>query len=134
MFSTFLPQFSVIWHEVPTRPQHHPSGSQVRGSPPFFIPLCEIFGPDKWPGDRLENVLFHTKDPLSDIMIADFGMYVALTCSQDTPLTCVSHNLPVPSTSNLLGSSSRPSQASLGYVPPELLSQKGTASPSTSSL
>ena len=75
------------------------------------LPLCEIFGPDKWPGDRPENILFRTKDPSSDIVIADFGMYVGLTCSQDTPLTCVSHNLPAPSTSNPLGSSSRPSQA-----------------------
>jgi len=88
---------------------HRPSGSQVRGSPPFFTPLCEIFGPDEWPGDRPENVLFRTKDPSSDIVIADFGMYVTLTCSWDTPLTCVSHNLPAPSTSNPLGSSSCPS-------------------------
>src|SRR6266851_2170919 len=127
MFSTFLPQFSVIWHEVPTRPQHCPSGSQIRDSPPFFIPLCEIFGPDKWPGDRPENVLCHTKDPSSDIVIADFGMYVALTCLRDMPLTCMSHNLPAPSTLNPLESSIRPSQASLGYVPPELLSLKGMA-------
>jgi len=48
------------------------------------LPLCEIFGPDKWPGDRPENILFRTKDPSSDIVIADFGMYVALTYSQDT--------------------------------------------------
>jgi len=59
--------------------------------------LCETFGPDKWPG--------------SDIVVADFGMYVALTGSLETPLTCVSRDLPVPSTSNPPGSGSRPSQA-----------------------
>jgi len=78
--------------------------------PLFFIPLCEIFGSDKWPVDRPENILFRTKDPSSDIVIADFGMYVALTCSPETPLTWVSHDLPAPNTSMPLGSSSHPSQ------------------------
>jgi calcium/calmodulin-dependent protein kinase I len=49
------------------------------GSPSFFISLCGIFGSDEWPVDRPENILFRTKGPSSDIVIADFGMYVALT-------------------------------------------------------
>ena len=60
--------------------------------------LCEIFGPDKWPGDRPEHILFCPKDRSSDIVATDFGMYVALTCSLEMPLTCESYDLPAPST------------------------------------
>ncbi len=54
---------------------------------PLFSSPSEIFGSDKWPVDRLENILFCTKDPLSDIVIADFGMYAMLTC---LPEICLS--------------------------------------------
>ena len=53
---------------------------------PLFSSPSEIFGSDKWPVDRLENILFCTKDPLSDIVIADFGMYAVLTCLLETSL------------------------------------------------
>src|SRR5580700_9137283 len=51
--------------------------------------FCEIFGSDKWPGDRPEHILFCPKDLSPDIVVTDFGMYVALTCSLEMPLTCV---------------------------------------------
>jgi calcium/calmodulin-dependent protein kinase I len=38
------------------------------------LPSCEVFGSDMWHFDRPENILFRTKDPSSDIVIADFGM------------------------------------------------------------
>ncbi len=101
---------------------------------PFFHPLCEIFEPDKWPGHRPENILFRTKDPSSDIVIADFGMYIALTCSQDTPCHM---RVSQPSSAKHLESAGEQLVSltgSLGYVPPVLLSQKGAASRPTSGL
>src|SRR5216683_837462 len=54
---------------------------------PLFSSPSEIFGSDKWPVDRPENILFCTKDPLSDIVIANFGMYNVLNCLLETCLS-----------------------------------------------
>jgi len=50
---------------------------------PIFI---EIFGYNTWPANRPENIIFHTKDQSSDIVIADFGMCVAQILSPETCL------------------------------------------------
>jgi hypothetical protein len=60
--------------------------------------------------DGPDNVLFRTKNSSSDIVIADFGMRVSLTCSLEN-VSRKSFDLAGPSTSNPLNSSPRPSQA-----------------------
>jgi len=46
-------------------------------SPIIPLPIFgEIFGSNAWLVNRLENILSRTKDASSDIVIADFGMWV----------------------------------------------------------
>ena len=80
--------------------------------------------------DRPENILFRTKDPSSDIVIADFGMCVPpyfLTWSfRDRPLTpilCSAKHLDSP------GEQLTTLAGSFGYTAPEILTSKGHGKP-----
>ena len=73
---SFHPYSSVLTRrEVPTRSQYPPPGSQVfcpfPSSSTFSI-FSVISGSNSWLVDRPEKILFRTKDPSSDMVIADF--------------------------------------------------------------
>jgi len=58
-------------------------------APPFIIHLqsfSEVFGSDTWLVNRPENFIFRTKDPSSDLGIANFGVYVPWIFSPETCL------------------------------------------------
>ena len=82
----------------------------ISSTNPSTRPIFSNVTPWHFP-DRPENILFRTKDPSSDIVIADFGMCVPpyfLTGRSETGLSHPYHA--VPNISILPGSSSRPSQ------------------------
>ena len=76
--------------------------------------------------DRPENILFRTKDPSSDIVIADFGMWVPLVYHEtDLSLTHIY-------SAKHLESSKEPLmtlEGSYGYLAPEALNHKGHGKP-----
>jgi len=71
-------------------------------APPLVIQL-PIFGDISGSNPRLVNrpeiILFRTKDPSSDIVITDFGVYAPWAFSPETCLICVLFYFAVPSTS-----------------------------------
>lgn len=79
--------------------------------------------------DRPENILFRTKDPSSDIVIADFGMWVSYLLTGMLGDRSHSRIYAVPNTSKLLGSRSRPSQGVSGMLLQRYSTIRGTASP-----
>jgi len=70
---------------------------------PQLLIFGEIFGSNLWLVGRPEIIIFHTKDPSSDIVVTHFGVYVPWTFSLETCLICTPLYLAVPSTSILLG-------------------------------
>ena len=84
--------------------------------------------------DRPENILFRTKDPSSDIVIADFGMWVPSLLTGMLGDRSHSRICAVPNTSNLLGSRLRPSQGVTDMLLQRYSTIRGTASLSTSGL
>ena len=74
-----------------------------------------------------ERILFCPKDLSSDIVVADFGMYVVLTCLLETP-----HIVTGLSSAKHLESAGEPLTSlagSLAYFAPEVLTQKGHGKP-----
>jgi len=92
---------------VPRDLKHVAPPSSLYHLPPD---LGELFESNPWAVNSLENILFRTNAPSSDIVIVDFGMCIAWTFSLDICRLCVSFDLAVPSTSIPLGNHSRPEQ------------------------
>lgn len=79
-------QFCVIRHEAPLTTSSTGISSMLP-HPLSFI--GETFVSNSWLMIRPENMLFRTRVPSSDIVIADFVVYVPSTFSPETCLICI---------------------------------------------